>query len=863
MTSDECERVMEVFAEARACPVEERPAFLARACADNESLRAEVESLLRYDSLEPDFLQTPAFRSGADLLAGAADEELRAGNQLGDCRIISLLGVGGMGEVYLAEDTVLGRQVAVKLIQRGFEGGSRLSRFRHERHVLAGLNHPHIARLYGGAVTPEGRAFLVMEYVEGERLDVYCRQRQLSVADRLALFRKVCAAVAYAHQNLVVHRDLKPANIRVTPEGEPKLLDFGIAKLLHPEDTLPGREATMTLHSAMTPEYASPEQLRGEPITTASDVYSLGVVLYELLAGQRPYAHLASRRPDELARAICEEEPPPPSTVAGRTAQRISAASSGEKTPVDGPASSRWRRLLVGDLDNIVGKALRKEPGRRYSSVTAFSEDIRRHCAGLPVSARRDTFGYRAGKFIRRHKAGVAAGALVVFALVVGLTVTTWQARVALRERDRAHLAERQAGRLNGFLEQLLGSIDPSHQGKDVKVTEVLDAAGRNLDRELAGEPEVLIQAHQTLSRSYSHLALFVPAEEHARAALALERSLHGADDPATAEAEVDLAATLGKRYRWADAELLLHHALGVLRRQAVPNHAALAKALQGLGLASAANGHREGADSLILEALTHARTAWGEESSNYASVLNDLAALKILKWDYAAAESIYRNLVALQDRLAPGGENSVVPLMNLCVCLFNEEKLAELRPLVDRLESDTRRLFGEKSHFFAVAIDGRGLMDAVEGNYQAAIASFRQALPMLTTVYAPGQTTVVQCRAELGLCLTRTGQAVEGEPLLRTALADGGQVDRHDFGHTFGNLENALGECLLAQGRYAEAEPLLLAGYDDLEKRLGAQHRLTIEATNRLHGFYTAWNKPAEAARYEPTTTVQTAPAP
>ena len=220
-----------------------------------------------------------------------------------------------MGEVYLADDVVLGRRVALKLIQRG-KGGTLLSHFRHERRVLAGLNHPNIAQLYGGAVTPEGRAYLVMEYVEGERLDKYCAARALPLAERLKLFRKICAAVSYAHQNLVIHRDLKPANIRVTPEGEPKLLDFGIAKLLEPEGS-PGMEPTATMSGALTPEYASPEQLRGEPITTASDVYSLGVVLYELLCGERPYL-LKGRRPDELARAICEEDPPRASTVAGR-----------------------------------------------------------------------------------------------------------------------------------------------------------------------------------------------------------------------------------------------------------------------------------------------------------------------------------------------------------------------------------------------------------------------------------------------------------------------------------------------------------------------------------------------------------------
>ncbi len=387
--------------------------------------------------------------------------------------------------------------------------------------------------------------------------------------------------------------------------------------------------------------------------------------------------------------------------------------------------------------------------------------------------------------------------------------------------------------------------------GKDVKVAQVLDAASQSLDRELAGEPEVLVQAHETLRESYNHLGLFVPAEQHARAVLALECRLHGADEPAAAKAEIALAGTLCDRYRWDEAEPLLHHALAVLRRQTVPDHAALANALTLLGYYFDARGQGDRAEPFVMEALTHAKAAWGEQSSDYANVLNELGNAKMAERDYTAAEPIYRRLIALQDRLAPDGGHSIVPMMNLCIGLFNQEKLAETRQMVERLEQDARRLFGEKSAYFSIALAFHGIVDTTEGNYQAAIPFLHEALPGLTAIYPPGQTTVVQCRAELGLCLTRTGQAAESEALLRAALADGGQVDWHDFAHTIGNLETALGECLLTQKRCAEAEPLLLTGYDDLEKHLGAQNRLTLQAGNRLHDLYLTWNKPVEAARY------------
>ena len=869
-------RVLEIVCGAMELSTEESAAFLRTVCGEDETLRTEVESLLGFRFKGARFLERPVIGQRLAELARAAAGDLPPGTLLGGYRIVSLLGVGGMGEVYLAADTVHGRQVALKLVGQGRAEDVRGRHFRHERKALATLNHPHIARLYGSGITPDGQAYLVMEHIEGERLDRFCQERGLDVGARLALFRKVCAAVTYAHQNLVVHRDLKPANIRVTPEGEPKLLDFGIAKLLDPEGTT-NPDPTVTMQGAMTPEYASPEQIKGEPITTASDVYSLGVVLFELLTGQRPFAHLQSRRPDELARAICEEEPPRPSTVLRRQKtegkrQREQGAGPAPCSKADGSRSKTSApstfyllpsAFSLGDLDNIVAKALRKEPARRYASVAAFSEDVRRHCEGLPVSARKDTPGYRLGKFVRRNKAGVAAAVLVVLALVAGLVVATWQARVALRERDRAHLAQQQAERLNAFLKNLLSSVDPSRQGKDVKVADVLDAASRNLDRELAAEPEALIQAHQTLHLSYSHLGLFVPAEEHARAAYGLERRLHGTDDPATVQAEIDLAGVLCDRYRFDEATPLLRHALAVLRRQSVPDQAALAKTLDHLSYSFSVRGQAAQAEPFLADALTHARAAWSEQSSDYANILNDLGNVKFAEGDYAAAESIYRRLVAIQDQLGPGGEHSIAPLLNLCICLFDQEKPAEARQMINRMERDSRRLFGEKSLYYAFAIYGHGVADATEGNYQTAIPLLQGALPVLTAVYPAGQTTVVQCRAELGLCLTRTGRAAEGEPLLRAALADGGQVGRQDFAHTCGNLETALGECLLAQGRYAEAEPLCLTGRDDLEKRLGPQNRFTLRADQRLHDLYSAGNKPAEAARFDHGATAQTAPAP
>ena len=347
--------------------------------------------------------------------------------RIGPYRIVGELGRGGMGTVYLA---VCGgeefqKRVALKVLKRGMDTDAIVQRFRNERQILASLEHPFISALLDGGTTPDGLPYFALEFVDGKTIDEYCDSHRLDTVARLHLFRKICTAVQHAHQNLIIHCDIKPANVLVTADGTPKLLDFGIAKLLNPAA---GATVALTLDGSplMTPEYASPEQVRGGTVTTATDVYSLGVLLYELLAGRRPY-QLTSRTPHEIARVVCEAVPERPSTAVTRPAEG--------RTTVD---PQRLRRRLAGDLDNIVLKALSKEPSRRYASVDQFSEDVRRHLEGLPVLARRDTIGYRFTKFVHRNRTAVAAAALLVLALVTGIITTAWQARIASRERARA-----------------------------------------------------------------------------------------------------------------------------------------------------------------------------------------------------------------------------------------------------------------------------------------------------------------------------------------------------------------------------------------------------------------------------------------
>jgi serine/threonine protein kinase len=421
-----------LFASALERGTADRSEFLRKACGSDERLRAELEQLLSAYESDKSISDEPPSGDGL------------AEQKIGSYRIVRQIGVGGMGAVFLAvrADDTFSKRVAIKLVRTGVDTQAVLKRFRQERQILAPLDHPNITKLLDGGTTEQGLPYFVMDYVEGTRIDQYGDTHKLSVIERIAQFREVCSAVQYVHQNLVVHRDLKPSNILVTADGVPKLLDFGIAKLLKPDIFTLSLDATVAEFRPMTPGYASPEQVRGEPVTTASDVYSLGVILYELLTSCRPYK-LHGDSADEIRQAVCEQEPEKPSITLtqfdrDRSSRPNKSLTAESVAALRATVPEKLRRQLAGDLDNIVMKALRKEPQRRYSSAEQLSDDLRRYLEGLPVTAHPDTRAYRAGKFVRRHKLGVAAAALLVLSLLGGVLGTTWQMRVAQRERARA-----------------------------------------------------------------------------------------------------------------------------------------------------------------------------------------------------------------------------------------------------------------------------------------------------------------------------------------------------------------------------------------------------------------------------------------
>jgi serine/threonine protein kinase/tetratricopeptide (TPR) repeat protein len=541
----------------------QRTAYLDEIGAADADLRRELESLIAsHEQAGTEFLSTPVPNEVLPPQATTSRGPM-IGRRLGPYQIVEQIGSGGMGEVYRAarSDEQYQKQVAIKLVRAGQDTDFIVSRFKNERQILAGLDHPNIARLLDGGTTEEGVPYFVMELIEGQPITEYCDSRHLSIVERVKLFIAVCSAVQYAHQRLIVHRDIKPSNILVTLEGTPKLLDFGIAKILETESAAQQFEPTLTMFRALTPGYASPEQVKGDPITTASDVYSLGVVLYELLTGHHPYSE-PGYTPHQIARAVCEVEPEKPSTVVRRTE---GSHSEHERPPGRSTAVGSWHdgsaerlsKRLSGDLDNIVLMALRKEPERRYASVDKFAEDLRRHLENLPVFARKDTVGYRISKFVARHRAGVVATAAVIIILVIGIVVTLREAHIARTERARAEtrfndvrkLANSLMFELHDSIRDLPGST-PARKLLVSRALEYLDSLSkeakgdRSLQRELAAAYEKIGDVQGQPRQA--NLGDTDGAAASYRKALAIRESL-AASDPKDQEVRQQLAPNYGK----------------------------------------------------------------------------------------------------------------------------------------------------------------------------------------------------------------------------------------------------------------------------------------------------------------------------
>jgi eukaryotic-like serine/threonine-protein kinase len=872
-------QIEDLFQNALDCEPDRRAAFLDSACAGDASLRQEIESLLAsYEKGR--FTETPAFTEGIKLLE-ESEERSHAGQNIGPYRVIRKIGQGGMGSVYLAgrADQAFEKEVAIKLIKGGQDTDDVLRRFRSERQILASLEHPNITRLFDGGTTQDGLPYFVMEYIQGEPIDTYCDSHILNITERLKLFQSVCAAVHYAHQHLVVHRDIKPGNILVTPEGVPRLLDFGIAKLLAAEPSIADR--TMTIARRMTPESASPEQVRGGNITTASDVYSLGVLLYRLLTGHSPY-RLARRSSDEIERAICEEDPEKPSAVIYRTEESVAADAIASQSVSETREGSpdKLRRRLRGDLDNIVLMALRKEPQRRYASVLQFSDDIRRHLAGLPVMARRDTHRYRTAKFIGRHKTGVAAAALIFLSLAGGIVATLSQTRLARAERDRAQIEKAKADRINAFLQDMLSFSSPSYvssnprKDPDAKVSEVVEQAAKRAESELADQPEVLAEMQRTIGAVYYAQGRYDQAEQILREALQKYSRLHGPDSYQSVEASNMLANVLLRKGNTVGAEALFRNDIDIARKEAQRGHVDIRTMAYVLGDYGSMLDQRadKAAVGYLREALQYASKLTGKDRAYVAMIDNDLGDVAYRSGDVNEAERLGRAAIDEYRKLPEGTYvEMAASLSNLGAVLIKKGSYSQAEPFVREGLDLRRRMLGNAHPDTAMSLFRLSDLLYKQGDYQGAENAAKESVQVFNRALTRPKDNPYFANPlmELGMILNKIGRSREGEAYLREALAIRTRV-LPGGNQLIGVTQGALGECLTAQKRYTEAEPLLSESYTILKTVQGEQSLPAREAARRLATLYQSWGKPDRATLYQsaaaqssvaPSAPTQTAP--
>jgi len=842
-------RVKELFEAAVDLDPNQRTALLEKECDGDEALRAEIESLLKSDEATGDFIEEPAFAIPRDLFQDNGEDAF-VGRQFGAYQVIREIGRGGLGAVYLAAraDDEYRKQVAIKVIRRGLDTDDIIRRFRNERQILAQLDHPNIARLIDGGTTDNSLPYFVMEHVNGEPITAYCDANALRTAERLTLFRKVCAAVAYAHQNLVIHRDLKPSNILVTQSGEPKLLDFGIAKLLGTGDEL--FTQTIPALRVMTPEYASPEQVKGDKIMTTSDVYSLGVLLYELLTGQRPY-RLKTRTPEEIARAITGQEPERPSTA----------------LPPDSRFTSHNLRSLRGDLDNIVLMAMRKEPARRYASVAQFSADIGRHLEGLPVIARKDTFRYRSEKFIQRHKLAMAAAAVVFLTLISGIIATAWQAnravaqarladeqaRFAAQERDRARVEAAKAARINEFLQQMLSfsnqsvySVAPIAQTKNVTVNQMLDEIAPRIEAELADQPEVRAQILRTIASAYASQGIHDKAEKNYRSALETQMRIFGTDHAETAATMTQFGVLAMRQGKIAEADQLLENAVAFYRRQQArhaPDFRAvnLVTALNFLGAVKFTSIDVQSGAAILEEALQIAENAdlRGNERFALAAVKGDVGFYLTRVGELDRADRLLRESLAIHRQL------SEYPRWEMGATLASLGELYNRRNLPDQaleflLESERiyRQTLGDKNRYLAFNLQHQAIALSLQKNFSAAEPKARQQLAIYLEVVPENKLVAAIPKSVLGIVLVGNKRFDEAEDYLREGLQG---LERSPVKNHFINVQVtiALSQCLLNQNRLPEAEQFALAANAEARQSLGEQNpfvEIAAESLAKIH---------------------------
>jgi serine/threonine protein kinase/Flp pilus assembly protein TadD len=896
VTPERWARLQEAFHRLVDCPESERRAMLASVCGDDAELRGELEEMLANDMGSEERLREAIGGAVAHVVEGQRNRFI--GTLLGAYRITDVLGHGGMGTVYLAKraDQQYEQKVAIKLVEQMAVHPQLRTRLRAERQILANLDHPDIARLIDGGETAEGVPYLIIEYIGGKPIDEYCDLHRLGVRERLQLLERVCAAVDYAHRNLIVHRDLKPGNILVTADGHPKLLDFGIAKLLHPDPATQAVAVTRMQDRLLTPEHAAPEQVLGRTITIAADVYALGVLLYQLLCGRSPYA-LHDSTALGLERAICIEDPPRPSSLfrSGRAGALVEAGG------FDAPAVAakrsatveKMRRQLSGDIDEIILKAMRKEPRERYETAAQLAEDIRRHLQGQPVVARQGSRRYRALKFIRRNAMSMSLVATIFLALTT-FAIMTWMQKVRLGEQIK--IAEEQrstAQQVSAFLVDIFGAADPFNaQGRKTTAEELLERGAANIQKNLNEQPEVRAQMLESIGFAFQRRNQFDRAIPLLEQALTIRRQTEQPAGERVATSLFNLADALRGTGNYASADGYYRQALALSKEVFGERDQRVALVMVSMARLEQVQDRPETAEKLLNHAIDIYREQLGSDHKEVGIAYADLASIMLWKDDLARAEEYERKaLEILQARVARTDPDYANALGALGLVLVKRGKLDEAeKPLTESLDLH-RTIFGSDHPRLAGVLSSLGMLYDKRGDYQKAIEQAEAALAISRRAYGERHYLTgyyLDSLANLEFKAKRTAAALSnvrtaidifresmstdhvyvassehllGEILLARGDAQGAigplrhaiAVNTTAYGATSwrtARSQSTLGAALARAGEFDEAEDLLVGSHRILLKELGAEDPLTRAAHERVVDFLGARGRDGDADR-------------
>lgn len=883
MDQERHRKVSDLFQKAVDLPDSEHEAFLSKECGGDDTLVAEVLGLL---ALDPGSMSPIRKQANSNLAGVKIDRYL----------LLEILGAGGMGEVYLAEqEEPIHRKVALKIIKLGMDTKEVIARFESERQALALMDHVNIAKVFDAGATEQGRPYFVMEYVQGIPITHYCDRYRLSTRERLGLFAKVCYAIHHAHQKGIIHRDIKPSNVLVSRQNGdaiPMVIDFGVAKATNQRLT----ERTVFTEQGQligTPEYMSPEQAdpTGLHVDTTSDVYSLGVLFYELLTGALPFESGTLRTADfdEIRRIIREEVPPKPSSRLSTLGERAADIASRRRTSV-----SALAKRVRGELDWIAMRAMEKDRSRRYQSASECALDVERYLRDEPVIAGPPSTAYKLAKLVKRHKRAVGSLMLVITALAVGLGFSTTMFFRAESAREQAESEARKAEHINTFLQDMLGSVDPAEQGRDVSVREVLDKAATQIETELAGEPEIRAAVRNTIGATYTALGLYDAAEQHLREALATRQRVLGDEHPDVATGMNNLATLLRLRGNHTEAEPLLRQTIAMRRRLFGEEHPEIASALNDFATLLQRQGKYDEAESVFRQALAMRRELYGEEHMQVAQALGNLGLILRLQGHYAEAEPFYSQALAMLRKLHGEDHPDLASnLHNLATLLKIQGRHAEAEPLSREAVAMVKRCFGEEHPHTATCLVTLAGLLAVQSKHAEAETMYREALAIRKKTLGEEHANIALNLNDIANLLRAQGRYEEAESLYREALAmqekilgeehpdaarslyglAGVLIDQGDAeisepllrrclkirkaalpeGHVLtawaGNL---LGDVLSTQGRYAEAETLLTQSCSIIEGSPAVSTETKRETIEGVIALYQAWGKPAHAAEWK-----------